>query len=168
MEQATTQEGRGKQQCRRDGASNNMVERATTTWLQGKQQWGKQQHRIRAGRASNDTGGNSNNVLEVLRGGVRGISSSDERHFRFRFSGQRAERRTQLARTGEPPSLRITGHGSRDHRERPTHSLTLNRACHRCPSTVTASRGGQRPPSPLLSADPRGSGPIAGAACRGA
>ncbi|KAJ1149378.1 hypothetical protein NDU88_002188 [Pleurodeles waltl] len=74
-------------------------------------------------------------------------------HFRFRFSGQRAERRTQLARTGEPPSLRITGHGSRDHREHPTHSLTLNRACHRCPQHRDSEQ--RRSASPIPSPPPR-------------
>ncbi|KAJ1092186.1 hypothetical protein NDU88_005298 [Pleurodeles waltl] len=67
-----------------------------------------------------------------------------------------AERRTQLARTGEPPSLRITGHGSRDHRERPTHSLTLNRACHRCPQhRDSEQRRSASPIPPPLHGPPR-------------
>ncbi|KAJ1154122.1 hypothetical protein NDU88_006878 [Pleurodeles waltl] len=92
------------------------------------------------------------------RGGVRGISGSDERHFRFRFLGQHTERRTQLARTGEPPSLQITGHGSLDHRERPTHSLTLNRACHRCPQhhDNEQRRSASPIPSPLRGCGLRG------------
>ncbi|KAJ1149559.1 hypothetical protein NDU88_002366 [Pleurodeles waltl] len=94
--------------------------------------------------------------------------SSDERHFRFRFSGQRAERRTQLARTGEPPSLRITGHGSRDHRERPTHSLTLNRACHRCPQHRDSEQRRSASPIPSPLRGPPRKQPDRGCGLRGA